>query len=52
MRLFRSASPTRGLRLAKLVGSGKMTEKQFADAMLHEGPMAIELPLNTAPGEI
>ncbi|HET8637083.1 MAG TPA: DUF885 family protein, partial [Acidobacteriaceae bacterium] len=27
----------------ELVGSGKMTEKQFADAVLHEGPMPIEL---------
>lgn len=27
----------------ELAGSGKMTEKQFADAVLHEGPMPIEL---------
>lgn len=27
----------------ELVGSGKMTEKQFADAVLHEGPMPIEI---------
>lgn len=27
----------------ELVGSGKMTEKQFADAVLHEGPMPIAL---------
>lgn len=27
----------------ELVGSGKMTERQFSDAVLHEGPMPIEL---------
>ena len=27
----------------ELVGSGKMTDKQFADAVLHEGPMPVEI---------